>query len=264
MNVWRQPDAAYLLTDIAWYDEDDGAKVLRFAPKVIELSLLPIAIAFTGCGASYESILDYLEQLNPGLDDADQVISGLPDLLRHMIEFADREWPQEQHEIGLAAAMWSPARERAEAYRCDSTTQWLGDRYTPFAVVAVSEAINSRVVDGRCWGVAQMLGRPVDPTDPQSFDPREDGLRLIEAQRRLKMPSSRLGFDVHAVGGAGILTRVDELGVHHQTLVEWPEDRIGIPINPTACRGDGVQMKRVGRDGWPNPGLTRVRSPRRR
>lgn len=230
LNVWRQQDAAYLLTDTAWYDEEDGARVLAFGPKVIDLQIAPVALAFCGSGVSNDLILEYLERNDPGLD-ADRAIALLPDLLRFLIARADDAYPGANHRIGAGAAIFSYARNQPEAWRCDSTDEWLGRGYTPFLPVRVAEAFNSRSLGGENYGLHKLLGRDVDPTDPHQFDARRDGLAVIEAQRQIPVQSGRLTEPACIVGGAAILAEVSAAGIKYDVLTTWP-DQIGEVIDP--------------------------------
>jgi len=73
----------------------------------------------------------------------------------------------------------------------------------------------------------QARGGAVSLCDATSFNPRTDGLTLIEAQRR--RPWRAGGRLAHRVGGQAELTRVSRRGVERTVLKVWP-DRVGEKI----------------------------------
>lgn len=222
MNLFRQRDAAYILNDTAWYD-DDGT-VRRFGPKTFTIEGFRMIAAITGTGGM--DLQDLAERwLRIFARTQDEMLGHLPGVLRDHKAACDARWPGDRHEFGVGVALWSWARRRPEAYRCDTHAGWMGQAYEPYSLAQVLWCLHG----GN--DLENLLGRPAEVEDPVSFDVRVDGLTVIEAQRRRTVKSFPDSTPIHCIGGQAVLAIVDEHGIRDEVLTTWP-DELGKPIVP--------------------------------
>jgi hypothetical protein len=78
--------------------------------------------------------------------------------------------------------------------------------------------------------------------DADEFDPRRDGILLMEAQRRMKLPAIPGGKPSHGVGGHILLTEVTAAGIVQQVIHTWP-DEPGQPIQPAPFRNPNMNRQ---------------------
>jgi hypothetical protein len=96
----------------------------------------------------------------------------------------------------------------------------------------------SHVITGT-KSIVAYLGKEVDFTDPQSFDPLIDGVRLMSAQRHIERFERAYDAPAHRIGGGCEVAIVGRRGVQVRTLWEWP-DVLGEMIDPVSTQGNPI------------------------
>jgi hypothetical protein len=219
INLIVQEQAVHLLTDAAFYDPE--GVVLYIASKTVMMPALRLAIACSG-RAETKQIADRLR----GLSSQREMLQQLP-LIAGVIRadnLALRPDMPEAIELQLFVAMWDERENRPVGLALSTDRAYFGDAYTPGVLVEV-EQLFAPAVD-----LQSALGRRADPRRRFSFDPVQDGLRLIEGQRASK---SAMIEDRWWIGGRAELITVDHEGVRTEILREWP-DEVGGYITPVA------------------------------
>lgn len=238
LNVFAQPRgrAGYVLTDAAYTDAEGrlralGSKIIYgtahfpWAAGVsgnVSPQLLGHELAVVGVGS--------LKQLRKRLGPAMQ---------RAIAATASHSTCGSLIHCGVEGVAWDFAAKRPIVFAMMSHPQCLlGDpTLEAFAWYETTWLVSC----DHPSGIAGLMGRVPDFTDPADFDPTVDGLKLIEAQRKIGMidtDPNRQGEVKHRIGGEAHLARVTRSGVEIERLVAWA-DAIGEPITPELISAHG-------------------------
>ncbi len=216
-NIFLLPDRACLLTDTGKYN--DAGEMLATGRKVASSERHRVAIATAGIGylgmdadlarwmdeqPSQAALLQRLADRGRALNSELSELSAEPDS-HH------RAMP-----LQMFVALWHAQRDQPETYIMGAPGSEFGPSYTPWTLAGVAEVISPRA------------DRSLYPHP--GFDPRRDGLRLIEAQRAYKDERG-----AHRVGGQAELTEVTRDGINQSVLRVWP-DKLGQMIKPEVSR----------------------------
>jgi hypothetical protein len=217
VNILRQSDSVHIISDGAAWD-DDGVFIFA-APKAFALPHLNCAIAVRGAAIGLPFLAESLamvpsyRHLKEGI--ADQLRGGI-DAVRKMTSqasFGDA--------LEIYVAGWhedGPDAFTIHTSHVSGLTPW---RVVPLLDLAM--APGELPIHAMCRPF--LTGKVAD-----DIDPRVDGLRILEAQRRHKarLPN---GDRMFAVGGFAQLTSVYRDSVSTEILHRWP-DVVGEPIDP--------------------------------
>lgn len=217
MNAVLKTDRVVILTDGASYDRE--GVLHEVSSKCVEVPGLRVALAVSGAILVRKDMLARLPTRFKDIDD----IARNGESFFHAY-YAERcEMLEEAGNPGMSIVIagWSPMADMPVlvSFYHYGAESW-------FAVCPNS-----------VWG-PKTAGLP--PIDPVTFDPRTDGLRLVQAQRW----DTEAGF---IVGGHIQLTEVTRSGISHEILHRWPEDRVGEKIDPAQSAGVVVPMDRRSR-----------------
>lgn len=218
LNATTQGAKAYIITDKAWC-QDDGT-VAAIASKFIVGTAFPFLIAPTGNANPFD-LLSRLQQAEPR--NGRQLIEAFPTALRDLCAAPGGE----SLDAGFMVAIWDKRKGRPMIYLIATSETHFPGAGEPFEPYWIESMIGGTVP------AEEALGRPVDLSNPHSFDPFKDGADLVEVQRRrhrfehFKTPAYRIGGGVEV----GVLTRK---GVKLHSVREWPEDKVGELIAPRA------------------------------
>lgn len=211
---------AILLTDGATYRKD--AAIDRIGSKIITLPGVCGALAYEG-RACREDIAAMAKGL--AIRSALDLVQGLGKLASEM-----RDWRMQ----------WHPAEQDADIFLCAAVyapgvgpslwVAWTGGEADRPGLTPGRERNVSRYCN---YGdPSELLARPVDRRDPESFDPPSDGVKLAEVARSGPWDAHVTG---HYVGGFLEMTTVGASGVTKCKLCHWP-DKAGAPVDPTRPR----------------------------
>jgi hypothetical protein len=115
----------------------------------------------------------------------------------------------------------------------------------PFEAVEVDWMAYSR--DG--LDAEALLGRPVDMTDPRSFDPDTDGLALMEGQRQLfRWGPNSTSPKCCRIGGGLEQAIVTKRSVQLYALHDWG-DRVGEQIGPEEAEHSDIPLALIPAEG---------------
>lgn len=278
INVIVRPDAAYIATDGAWYD-DEGI-LYGFAPKTYALAHWPGAIATRGPGLALAMIG---AEVGLRFEDIDAFAPKACDFLQAIV--TRPEWQLlcrvERKAVDLIVVGWSTKRNAPRAFQLstgadtDLSRPDLGQDFSA-EVFDNSEAYTLREIE---VGQAMLLPLPdqdllakagiTADLDPDTLAPIDFAMRVLCAQRQWKDAPSPGAEPVHFVGGFGMLTTVNHRAVSQMKLNDWP-DSIGrrikarpfdlIPVlaeaapapepSPPAPAGPPPGMNRAQRRTW--------------
>lgn len=220
VTAFMQRDRAYILTDMAMTNEDDG-RLSMIDSKFVVGSSFPWGIAVSG-NLNPHALVRQLERLNPR--NPRSLVRSMTTALEQMTEDAIREGNR-RPSCALWAAMWS-ARSKRPVIACMDNN---GDQFAP--LVPPFTFVEPEWIMSGVGTPETMMGRPVNLCDPASFDPAADGIALIQAQRIANVWQTAAGPCYRIGGGAQLLT-ASRQGVAIETIHTWP-DKVGFPINPS-------------------------------
>jgi len=212
---------AFLFTDGATLDRHH--RLATIGSKVFDLAPQRMAIGWSG-------YIDDVAEVERAIADAgpsqDQIFAALPAISRRFasanVAIGKRDGV-ETPPLYLLVALWSVKNSEGQLWAIHSGNELFGPSYTPFTPVRLSFYTALPPTD---WDAA--FGRSIDFVNRPIFDVRDDGLRLLEAERALPYADGHF-----AVGGFAELTSVTAGGVECETLRVWP-DKIGEHIDPGA------------------------------
>lgn len=223
INAISRGNTAWLLTDTALYD---GHGVVQgFGSKSVALPNLGMALAVRG---PYSAVGVLASEIGYRFHDFDHFAS---DGVGHLIELHDQHYglfeQSGESEFDLVAVGWSNRLNRTDivvvsshdhSHTSGGPKPFVMTKHT--AVQAPSLSPDER----RAYQVPNLAAASIDPVDAL--------LKTVEAQRRLQWPlgsgSKTIG---HSVGGAAILTVIDQAGMQMRVLKSWP-DKCGQTLNP--------------------------------
>jgi hypothetical protein len=210
ITAFRQGNKAYLLTDKAWVR--DNGEVHWIDSKFLVGGAFPWGVAFTG------SILPQalVRAITPHAPrNARMLVDTLVAALRTVTAEADAEG-NKGASCGLYSIMWS-ARTKQPAIICvDNDGASFGEHTDPFRPFEVDWIM------GGVGDPSSLLGRPVNMTDPTSFDPKVDGVALMKAQREVNFWPTPLG-PRKKVGGGVQLMSLSRRSTQYEDLHTWPD-----------------------------------------
>lgn len=217
INILVQSDAAHILTDGAGYN--DQGTFVSVTPKVFCLPHLSAAVAVSGTLPGMAAMMTTL-----GMESSyDGLKKAAPDYLNAALIASSRVSTSDlASDIRLFVVGWS--KDGPDAYRVVTK----GDPSTP------------------AWTVMPITGLAISPPeaqakllplfadkDPDAIDPKVDGLRILEEQRRHRSKIPGTGQRLFIVGGFGQLTSVRRDHITTEILHRWP-DLVGKKIHPNA------------------------------
>jgi hypothetical protein len=207
-NIFTQGDAAYILTDGAFYDADGVIEAIE--SKFISSNRLRLAIASTGARC---------------IDHWPETLKKIPtqeEFFQHLAELAERARDQWQQVVGSEQIVSFQLFVAAHSKRTNAPT---------LAIYATHQGPASsyrqglhRVVTHQAPQLPAPFPTADDLLDPGRFNVNRDSVPLLEAQRTVRWPDGALG-----VGGFVELTRLDRTGVKRRILHRWP-DQVGHKI----------------------------------
>ena len=215
INLAVQGKRAYLMADRAATRVDGSLTWID--SKIIAGQAFPFALAVTG-HMNPHALTRHLNQRGPRNPRA--LLAAIADSMPVMIEDAKAEGvPNPQ--FCVQGIVWSARTKQPGAFVV-SDGRWhqfpaFEPRYVTWAATEVDHP-------------SKALGRPVDMDDPASFDPRTDGVALMEWQRRnITFDVMGTGRRVPAIGGGIELATIDRNGLTVEQIHTWP-DEVGKPI----------------------------------
>jgi hypothetical protein len=164
------------------------------------------------------------------LDEARNVTSFLKLLPNVLADFQQRTTASGVTNAGirLTAVAWDARQQKARAFLISTMLDGLEEIASPGTVIEVTSHWSS------LRSPAELLGRDVDCSSRSSFDPTEDGRKIMQTMREepfaAAMPGS-LAEGRCAVGGEAEQAVVSKTGVELYCLHEWP-DQVGSAIGP--------------------------------
>jgi hypothetical protein len=237
INMMTQPKArvGYIISDSA-VTSPDGLLQRTCAKVIYGVSRFPWAMGVTGNVPS-EILLRAIGEASP--TSLKQLWKQLgPAMRRATAETASaRDIPTTELFCQVKGIVWDFASKRPQGFVMQNVS---------------GEMVGAGCVEPYVWydtawamgtheGAAQLLGREINLTDPASFDPEQDGVDLVTAQRRgvtinitpgIAAGHCRIGGEIH-------LTEVRKTGVQVFAIGEFP-DPIGKHIDANrqavACR----------------------------
>ncbi|KQX34108.1 hypothetical protein ASD04_17865 [Devosia sp. Root436] len=219
INVIRRDDRIWFMTDAAVYSQTGVIEAIE--DKVILLPAIGAAIATRGPYENFRVLQYMLNASGDRLKSFDDLVEQLPAIIRG----ATARFHRDRFELTIGG--YSGAREGMETYLCFSRSAQGRMRD---GMGTIPEAVPVRVPD--------LVGSPIPaphqlaavgifgPISPEEFDPRTDGMRLMEGQRLYRHSTG--GY--HMVGGYAQLTTITREGLTSEVLRSWP-DRIGHKID---------------------------------
>lgn len=219
LAVQAKARAAYIISDCA-VTAPDGT-LIRSSSKVLHGLRFPWAFGMTG-SVTPEAMFEEVAKAQPL--NAKQLVKRLPDCMRRAVAgtIKARACAPAEVLLQVTGAMWDPKAKRIEGFFLTSHDGTLkGQEVEPYVWYETSWLAAS----GHPDGLRGYLGRDVDLTDPESFNPEIDGLALIEAQRRHGVESVQPGVEPgHCrIGAEAHLHVISRRGVTIYQLTEWPD-----------------------------------------
>lgn len=215
INIFEDGTNAYILSDTAIVDP--SGKVVTFASKAFAFPEVRMAIAVNG----RPIMTPLIEAMNRRIFIPTQAafLAGIP------AAFAD---------VMREVAKANPA---AEATGGNATRLWIAS-YDMTAGKPRLHTIGNSHVGGAAplmpGGMTEVRdGYSSPPFDPAVLpfgyiaNPKKDGRRVIESQRRWRFPEYATGC---GVGGHAELYTIGRAGVTFDRVATWPQDRVGEQI----------------------------------
>ena len=245
INLFSQKASAFMLTDGALTDFD--GVLVAIENKVLGLPAQSMAICTTGWssndpdadapwGMSNTRKIRDLEAVGMQRDTPHrEALALLPALLERMHDhnrraFAAMPDAEERSSVLMTVAAWDPSDGVAKTYVAG--TEPMSSAHPPYALIRTHLYLTSPCHSVSPNTVLAQIGKCQDDIcSSVDFDPRRDGLRLLNVQRSFKGGGIAAGY--HSIGGRAYLTEVSDKGVTIEEFHEWREDRIGEKIIPT-------------------------------
>ncbi|NVE93375.1 hypothetical protein [Altererythrobacter lutimaris] len=212
-NLIVQDEAAYLVTDSAFFDET--GQVLMHEPKSILIDGVPVVISAVGSGHILAKVhiacLEVFAKQAFTLDRFKQVVKRVYERDGHNPAQEMTRWIAAYYSAELSRAFGcyfftDPADGEPEA----NAWRWYPKRAMILPYVEPVEV----------WGT----DTTIDITKPENFNPRADSMKFVQAQRKpTEWASGRNGI---GVGGEIRITKVSAKGVEEWKLHEF-DDRVG-------------------------------------
>ena len=222
LNMWEDGRNAYILNDTAAYPMD-GPTLLRHTFKTVAVDGLLFgqraAIAATGCLPT-EVLQAGINEIKP--IDAPHLLASLPDLMARMtLEMRRHSIHDDVHGYFLAVAIIDPQLKRPLLSIARSESRENPEELPANTMVPVRYWVPGMVP----FGPFTCDATSYDHSAIAAFQPRADGLAMIEFQRNQLWPDGG-----SRIGGQAILTTIAPEGISSEVVTTWP-DEIGQPIN---------------------------------
>jgi hypothetical protein len=226
INVIRQANAVHVLTDGASYDHNG---VMAFpGPKVWPMPHLNCVLAVSGSRMAPGMLV---EGLSAVADTFDELRANAVDAFRTISDaFTASGAP-----LGMVVAGWGAAG--ADSYVVANHGKYPGIK--PFTVTTTGPIAIMPQIEVQAW--ADAIGRNIAGAD--DLDPAVDGLKLLELQRRAKVPvASNPAVQAKIVGAFAQLTTVKRDGeISTRILKRW-DDHAGTKVDSLASLADAANQ----------------------
>lgn len=231
INVIRQASAVHVLSDGVFCDPD--GVVCEIGPNAFELPHLPAVLAIRGPTHFMPFLVHRLARECRCFDD----------LIRRVVAAALEvyaSFPMTLGTVGFGAvepgfelvvAGWSTKRNKPESYLVAGVEPEFrqGRKRKAWELLELPEVlIAPRIGDAQIGSIRWTV-----PESAETFQPEVDGLKLLEAQRRLRGASDghpQRGL-AHRIGGFIQLATISPDGIVSRILQRWP-DEVGRKIEP--------------------------------
>lgn len=213
-NAFVQNQTAYLLSDMAWINPD--GTLLDVGAKHIQGGPFPYFIGFSG-NANPVAIARRMEKRLPA--DIHSLAESMAETL-----YASTHDPENEYELdcGMTAIAYSEDYQTGVILLVDNNGAHFHRK--PFEVFDTTLIIpGGQTCD-------TIFGKPTDPQRADQFDPVQDGITLMEAQRKHER-FENYGEPHCRIGGGIMLCTASKDGLAMGQIHEWP-DKVGEPIVP--------------------------------
>jgi len=228
--VVHKPDAIHLLSDGACLDQ--YGRVESLTSKVALVAASGAAVAARGPVGVPHLISSLF-----GIRDFDPDDEFVPAIQMH-IEAFHGFWKNKIPYLDLVAVRWSHKQQKLEHWLAVNHTgyEFLGTQFRPYAMhLRDADQFVAPMPSGDALATVGWKCIP----KARDFDPVEDGIRLVSAQRLTAFPLRPDDKDspvVHGVGGFVQLTTVAKDSLTTRIIHRWPEDTIGKRIEPLSTK----------------------------
>jgi hypothetical protein len=220
INTIRQSHAVHILSDGAFCN--DQGTILEIGPNVFPLPHLSAAVALRGATHFLPFLVyrlcrdctSFEELLSKVVRTALEVYASFPMMLGTL------GFGNVTPDFDLVVAGWSAKRNRPESYivaaprqQPQATPPW---SLIDLPEILIAPSITELQIHAAQWSV---------PKSAEAFNPAEDGLKLLQAQRA-RRPTLNVEPKPHYVGGFIQLTTISDAGVDTKILHRWP-DKVG-------------------------------------
>lgn len=233
LNMFVQPKtrAGYIIADTAVTDLE-GRYIENVGKVAINTGRFPFAIGISG---NVHPVTVATAIGNANVTSFKQLVKHLPAIMSAAIRDSASVKGVEAAALAilLKGVAWDFKRKRPIGFVC-ATDERLLEGAEPFTFYETDWNIT------RCDGsatAAEMMGREVDLCDPASFDPTEDGRKLIIHQYQQGASVLLPGLEASTpfrIGGGADMVEVTKKGVNVWGIHDFG-DTIGYPIAPASA-----------------------------
>lgn len=243
INTIRFNDRAIIMTDGAGYDVQGIIRAMY--QKVVAIPHLRAAVAVRGSANAVGILAAALGSRFSNFDDL--VANGGAVAERIYDENFAGLTAHGDTEMQVFLAGWSEARGSAETYvlLTESNPESVNWETPVWQFVEADDFTAAPLPSDQ-----QLRRHGFRASSVEEIDPVSDGLKVMEAQRHMKLPTRWLqGVEsAYLVGGFVTMTEVSEAGVSQRIVRRW-NDRIGERINPHE-KVAGHDRQAPTRAGW--------------
>jgi hypothetical protein len=211
INVIRRPDAVFVLTDGAHYD--DNGVVGHIGQKVIVLPFLRAVIAARGPSELFAAL--HLKVFADMPRSFEQLVDELPNMVREITA----DYHRSAAEVMLAGISFD--RQATESYVLFTEETAGMSPFVMHELPPVQGAPAPNPLQAAEFGLGSIT--------PETFNPYVHGPAILQAQRRTLVGPEK-PYD-YSVGGFVMLNTIHSGGVNSEILHVWP-DEIGHVIEP--------------------------------
>lgn len=210
-NLVVQRDAAYMTTDSGYFRAD--GTIVALEPKTITIGRLPLVIGVTGNGIAAAAVM-------VASSEADWGRGFTPNQFRDLVHavYALEGFDPIAHRTRWALAYFDRAKGQAIGLTFFTHPDDGGDA-SPWQWLPVRVLVQPYVPPLEVFGDAS----PRQLTDPASFDPSKEAMKLVHAQRAKRDWDGVAGC---AVAGQIRLSKVSAAGLEEFLIHEFA-DRVG-------------------------------------
>jgi hypothetical protein len=181
VNTYVLRDRVCIISDAAFYDQ--SGNIIEFAPKVHGIASFTAAVTSLGLLAGTQIAIDVAEQY--GSFDEFIAASGLriERAFKRFLAAAGDDLRQSVSSIIVAG--WSEREDRPRAFSMATDAKVAADGEPTFIWYEIDEWEHSPGLSLRqAWELHRAGMEPVADWDLSTFDPRINGLAVMQAQRR--------------------------------------------------------------------------------